>query len=419
MPDIVRQSHLFGSPLRTPPARAETVSFKLLAQGGFVRQLAAGIFSLLPLGFRVHERIIGIIRAEMVALGAQEILLPALQPKALWEETGRWKTIDPPLFTVLDRHARAYALAPTHEEAITDLARTVLSSYKQLPVSVFQIQTKFRNEQRATGGLLRTREFAMKDLYSFHATEKDLAAFYEQVKQAYVNVFRRCGLSAVPVAAESGSIGGTSSHEFVVLAEAGEDLVALCPSCGFGAKTETLKKKEKRCPLCAHQLVVKHCIEGGHMFQLGRHYSEKMRAQFTAETGSAHAFVMGCYGIGVGRLLAAIVEAAHDDNGIIWPASVAPFDAHVLDLAGGRADVETATSAERVADAVAETGRRVLWDDRDNASAGEKFAEADLLGIPWRIVASERQAKAGTVGLKRRAETRERSVKIEDLASVL
>ena len=343
---IVRQSHLFGTPLRVPPKDAESVSHKLLVQGGYIHQAAAGIFSLLPLGFRVHHRIIGIIREEMLALGAEEVLLPSLQPKALWEETGRWTDIDPPLFTVTDRHNRRYALAPTHEEVITDLARTYLHSYKQLPVSIFQIHTKFRNEQRPTGGLLRTREFFMKDLYSFHATQEDQGAFYERVKHAYIRVFQRCGLETVPVRAESGSIGGSVSHEFALLAETGEDKVAQCASCGFGAKLETLGGAAAtsaealakadgtgmKCPQCSHDLEIKNCIESGHIFQLGQKYSKAMHASFTTEKGAKEVFTMGCYGIGVGRLLGAIVEASHDDKGIIWPASVAPFDVHVICL---------------------------------------------------------------------------------------
>lgn len=434
MPDVVRFSNLFGAPLRTPPKEAETISHKLLAQGGFIHQLAAGIFSLLPLGFRVHERIGGIIREEMRALGAQEVLLPSLHPKALWEKTGRWKDIDPPLFTLKDRHDREYALAPTHEEVVTDLARTVLHSYKQLPVAVFQIQTKFRNEQRPTGGLLRTREFVMKDLYSFHATEEDLEAFYERVKGAYLRVFRRCGLETVPVAAESGSIGGSVSHEFALLAETGEDRVAQCPSCGFGAKLETLGGaaatpaeafvkaggKRLKCPQCSRDLEIKNCIESGHVFQLGQKYSATMNATFTTEKGSQEVFVMGCYGIGVGRVLAAIVEASHDEKGVVWPSAVAPFDVHLLSLAkADRQGADVQAMAEDVVPMLVSAGRSVLYDDREDASPGEKFADADLIGIPWRVVVSEKHKKTGTVGLKRRTEKEEQMVKLSELETAL
>lgn len=420
MPSFVRQSALFGAPRRTPPKDAEIVSHQLLVQGGFVHQLAAGIFSLLPLGFRVHEKIVNIIREEMVALGAQEVLLPLLQPKGLWEETGRWTKIDPPLFTVTDRHDRAYALAPTHEEVVTDLARNYLHSYKQLPVAVFQIQTKFRNEQRATGGLLRTREFVMKDLYSFHASAADLASYYEQVKQAYLTIFRRLGLDTVPVAATSGSIGGAVSHEFALLAEAGEDQVALCSGCGFGAKLEVLSAETKRCPQCGHDLKIKRCIESGHIFQLGQKYSSALKASFTTERGGREVLAMGCYGIGVGRLIAAIAESAHDARGMVWPAAVAPFDVHLLSL--GKADRPGgawSTAAEDVAQNLAQRGKSVLFDDRRDASPGEKFADADLIGIPWRVVVSEKHAAASTAGIKKRTADAEQAVPIKDLPEIL
>lgn len=392
---VQHQGSLFGGPLRSPPKDAETASHKLLAQGGFIHQLASGIFTLLPLGLRVHQRLEGIIREEMNALGAQEIIMPSLQPRSLWEETGRWTTIDPPLLTVTDRHDKELALAPTYEEVVTDLARTYLHSYKQLPVSVYQIQTKFRNEQRASGGLLRVREFVMKDLYSFHATEDDLFRFYEEMKRAYVRIFERCGLSTVPVAAESGSIGGTASHEFALIAETGEDQVALCPECGFGAKKETLGEGAETCPRCQTRLTFKACVESGHIFQLGMKYSRAMNARFMTETGTQEYFTMGCYGIGVGRLLAAIVEASHDEKGIVWPTKVAPYDIHVLSL---RAEAQAAD----VARDLAAQGLSVLLDDREDVSAGEKFAESELIGIPVQIIVSERRQAEDVVEIRAR-----------------
>ncbi len=371
------------------------MSHRLLAQGGFIHKLASGIFSLLPLGLRVHRRIEGIIRDEMNRLGAQEVLLPSLHPRSLWEESGRFQTIDPPLFVVRDRHGGELALGPTHEEVITHLALTYVQSYKQLPVAVYQIQTKFRNEVRPTGGLLRVREFVMKDLYSFHETLDDLHRFYEEVKQAYVRIFTRCGLTVVPVAAASGSIGGAVSHEFALLAETGEDRVAQCPACGFGAKLETLGAGVKNCPTCGALLDIRSCIESGHIFQLGMKYSTAMRARFTTREGGQEYFIMGCYGIGVGRLLAAIVEASHDDVGIVWPASVAPFDVHVLSLQGG-------TRATDIAHRLAAEPMDVLFDDRDDASAGEKFAESDLIGIPVQVIVSARGIAAGTLEVRSR-----------------
>lgn len=419
MPDLQRQSRLFGAPLRFPAKDAETASHKFLTQGGFVHQLAAGIFSLLPLGLRVHRRIEEIIRQEMVALGAQEVLLPSLQPKALWETTNRWTDIDPPLFTLTDRHDRAYALAPTHEEVVTELARTYLSSYKQLPVAVFQLQTKFRNEQRSTGGLLRTREFVMKDLYSFHATEEDLRAYYERVKEAYVRIFERCGLRTVPVAAVSGSIGGPRSHEFALLAETGEDRVAQCPSCGYGAKVEALPEGLTACPVCGRPLEVKRCIENGHIFQLGQKYSKALAATFATESGVRQVLTMGCYGIGVGRLLAAIVESSHDTLGIRWPLAVAPYDVHVIELSAPSERETIRSAATRVAEKLLSAGFHILQDDRDGMSAGEKFSDADLIGIPMRVVVSKRHVGQGSLGLKRRDQEVEQTIKEDALIAAI
>ncbi len=396
-PMFQRQRHLFGTTLRMPPKDADSVSHRLLTQGGFVHQLASGIFSLLPLGVLVHRRIETMIREEMSLLGAQEVLLPALQPRSLWEETGRWATIDPPLFIVTDRHDRRYALGPTHEEVVTHLARTYLQSYRQLPVAVYQLQTKFRNEQRATGGLLRVREFVMKDLYSFHASLEDQERFYEEVKQAYRRLFQRCGLEVIPVAADSGSIGGAVSHEFALVAETGEDIVATCPACPFGAKKETIGAEMTTCPRCGTALVFRSCIENGHIFQLGVKYSKAMGARFTTGEGTSEFFVMGCYGIGVGRLLAAIVEASHDAQGISWPPSEAPYDVHVHSLRGGE-------TAENIARLLQEDGFRVLFDDREELSAGEKFRDSELIGIPVQVIVSERGIAAGHGEVRPRAD---------------
>jgi len=396
---LQRQSHLFGQSLRTPPKDAESVSHKYLAQAGFINQLASGIFSLLPLGYRVHKKIENIIREEMESLGAQEILLPSLQPRTLWEESGRFNSMDPPLFVVKDRHGKELALGSTHEEVITDLARNYLSTYKQLPVSIFQIQTKFRNEQRATGGLLRVREFVMKDLYSFHETEDDLVRFYGEVKQAYVRLFGRCGLEVIPIEAQSGTIGGAVSHEFALVAETGEDTVARCPECGYASNVE-VTGEDKECPKCKTEMEFKSCIENGHIFQLGMKYSQAMHAEFTKSNGTKQPFIMGCYGIGVGRLLAGVVEASHDEKGIIWPASVAPFDIHLLSLRGGK-------EAEDMAKELSEKGMEVLFDDREDASAGEKFADSELIGIPVQVIVGEKGVKEGKIEVRQRAKLKE------------
>ncbi len=259
----------------------------------------------------------------------------------------------------------------------------------------------------------------MKDLYSFHATEEDLKAYYERVKEAYVRIFERCGLQTVPVAAASGSIGGAVSHEFALLAETGEDRVAQCPSCGYGAKVEALGEAVTACPVCGHPLEVKRCIESGHIFQLGQTYSKTFDATFATESGARQVLTMGCYGIGVGRLLAAIVEASHDTLGIRWPSTVAPYDVHVIEL-GARSEGATIRSATtRVTETLLRAGFHILLDDRDGASAGEKFADADLIGIPMRVVVSERHVEKGSLGLKGRSEEAEQAIQEDALIAAI
>ena len=343
-------------------------------------------------------RIAAIIREEMNAIGAAEVLLPALQPASLWEESGRLDVMDPPLFRTTDRHDRDLVLGSTHEEVVTDLARRNIESYKDLPQAIFQIQTKFRNEMRATGGLLRVREFQMKDLYSFHRNEEDLQAFYEQVKVAYLNVFSRCDLKVHVIEADSGNIGGAVSHEFSIEAATGEDKVAVCPECGFAINTELIAGEENPvCKKCSAQLEIKACIENGHVFQLGTKYSEPMGAHFNDEDGIKKPVVMGCYGIGIGRLVAAIVETHHDDKGIVWPEQVAPFRVHVVGLQPGVMDAAKGI-AEEISKHVS-----VLFDDR-KASPGEKFAESDLIGIPTRVVVSEKTQQQDRIEVVNRAD---------------
>lgn len=387
---LVLQSRLLSKARKEAPADADTISHKLLARAGYIDQLGSGIFSMLPLGLRVQQQIENIIREEMKKLGAQELLLPALQPARLWQESGRLTTMDPPLFQTTDRHGKELVLASTHEEVITDLARKFINSYKDLPLPVFQIQTKFRNEMRPTGGLLRVREFQMKDLYSFHSSNEDLAKFYELVRQAYELIFKRCKLDALSVEASSGTIGGSLSHEFSVEAASGEDKVAVCASCQFAANLETLTGPEQPCPKCQGNFVVKSCIEAGHTFQLGVKYSEKMGAYFVDENGQRNLLQMGCYGIGVGRLLAAIVEVHHDDQGLIWPAAVSPFQLQMVALQPSVLSV-----AQSLAEKVAHNFD-VLLDDRA-VSAGQKLAEMDLLGVTYRVVVSEKTQKKGIV----------------------
>ncbi len=547
----MRLSKLFGRTIRETPADAESVSHQLLVRSGMISQGAAGVYSYLPLGWRVLHRVEQIIREEMDRAGGQELLMPTLQPFELWQASGRYASFGQSLFTLIDRKEHRLALGPTHEEVVTDLARRYLQSYRDMPLMPYQIQTKFRDEPRPRGGLLRVREFIMKDMYSFDADEAGLDATYRTMASAYAALYRRLGLPAVMVEADSGAIGGKGSHEFMVLTETGEDVVIHCGECGYAANVEkatarknasaqpdtepesarpleevatphsttieqvavllgvpsrkTLKavfyvadgqfvlavirgdlevnevklqralrctllrlaeteevdaagiiagfaspigtsnvtvvaddsvpvavnlvaganrpgfhylnsnygrdytativadialvQKGDLCPSCGTPLDADRGIEVGHIFKLGTFLSEKLSAFFLDESGRSRPAVMGCYGIGVGRLLAAIVEHYHDDKGILWPMAVAPFQAHLCTLNPDKEGV--AESGERLYEALKAAGVDVLFDDRV-ASPGVKFNDADLIGIPVRLTVSPRTLAAGGVEMKRR-----------------
>ena len=397
-PKTMRQSQLFAKTKREAPKEAEIISHKFLVRADFIEQSFSGVWRFLPLGWMVHKKIEGIIRDEMLALGAQEIFLPALQNKNLWHETGRWEAIDPPLFKLKDRHQKETALGSTHEEEVTDIARKRIKSWQDLPFSLFQIQNKFRNEMRPSGGLLRTKEFIMKDLYSFHSNEKDLEIFYQKVQTAYRRIFKKCGLEIVVVRALGGAIGGKKTDEFMAVSDVGEDRIAVCRKCGFAANIEAMEGL-KICPDCKNELQFSSSIELAHTFNLGTKYSQVMRANFTDKDGKSKPVIMGCYGIGLGRLIGAIAELNHDEKGIIWPKDVAPFQIHLIRL-GSEQKIKKA--AEKLHLDLQKKCVEVLYDDRNNKSPGEKFAEADLIGIPWRIVTSERTLVKDSAEVKAR-----------------
>ena len=568
---MMRYSHLFLRTLREPPSEAETASYQLLARGGFVRQLTAGVYSLLPLGQRVFLKIANIVREEMNAAGGQEFTLPVLQPLELWatqpaQGVSRAEALGETLFRLKDRRGRDLILGPTHEEVITMLAKEFVRSYRDLPQRLYQIQTKFRDEARPRGGLLRVREFSMKDLYSFDADEAGLDASYRAMVAAYKRIFSRCGLEVLVVEADSGAIGGKDSQEFIAPGEAGEDDVIVCAQCGYAANREkaafarsalpdeaeaaleevstpgqktiadlaaflnvpaskTLKSvcyvADRRlifalvrgdlavneiklfnivaraglnatdlhlatpeelqqagtvvagftspvgqgeqalivadtslqmgknfvaganredyhlrnvnagrdfrvdlwadiaaafagatCAPCGGVLAVRRGAELGHAFKLGTKYSELFNATFLGEDGQEHLMLMGCYGIGLGRMLAMAVEQRHDERGICWPLSIAPY--HVALCALGSGDADVTRAADALYEALSKAGVEVLYDDRAE-SAGIKFNDADLIGLPIRIVVSKRTLAKGAVEWKLRAEQESRVVPLEEV----
>ena len=403
------QSQLFVKTKKEAPKEAEIVSHKLLTRGDFIEQLASGIYVFLPLGLRVQKKIEDIIREELESIGAQELLMSALQPKILWEKTGRWSTMDPPLLKLKDRHQKELALGSTHEEVITYIVSRRMENFGDLPISLFQIQNKFRDEMRATGGLLRTREFLMKDLYSFHADQKDFDKYYELLKKVYQKIFKRCGLETIITEASGAGFTKEYTHEFQVITPAGEDTIIFCPKKHFSQNKEIAKLNENdKCPRCGSVLKSARAVEVGNIFPLGAKYSEALGAYFTDRDGKKKPVIMGCYGIGIDRVMATIVEVYHDEKGIIWPKEVAPFQVHLIKI---EASKKVKTAAEKLYQDLQKQGLEVLYDDRDR-SAGEKFAEADLIGIPIRVVVSERTLAKNCAEIKKRDEKKIKLVKL-------
>lgn len=559
----MRISKLFGKTQREVPAEAETLSHQLLIRAGMISQVAAGVYSYLPLAWRVLKKIENIIREEMDAADGQELSMPVLQPLELWQETGRDLAFGKGLFTLSDRRDRKLVLGPTHEEVITGLVRYNVQSYRDLPLLLYQIQTKFRDEPRPRGGLLRVREFTMKDLYSFDTDEDGLNQSYNKMLQAYHNIYSRCGLPSLLVEADSGAIGGKESHEFMVITETGEDEIIYCDKCKYAANTDkaesvkskiesgeplpieevatpgmatieqvsnflkvsqshTIKavfyvadgelvfvvirgdievnevklknvlhcfelrlatetevieagivagsaspvgisgikviaddsitsganfiagankpdthfrnvnyprdfkadvmadisraKAGEGCPRCGGKLSSTHGIEVGHVFKLGTFLSEKLGAFFIDQSGVSHPIVMGCYGIGLGRLLAAAIEQNHDDKGIIWPLAIAPYHIYLCPLY--LENPQVADTAENLYADFEAQGLEVLFDDRKE-SPGVKFNDADLLGIPIRVTVSPRTLETNSVEVKKRSEKESQLLPLEEVAKRL
>lgn len=373
----MRYSKLFGKSTKNISSEEVSLNAQLLTRGGFIRREVAGVYSLLPLGYRVIEKIENIVRDEMNAAEGQELLLPALQKKESWEKTKRWDTFDV-LFKLKSQHDHEYGLGPTHEEVLVPLAKQFVSSYKDLPFAVYQIQTKFRDEARAKSGILRGREFIMKDLYSFHADEEDFEKYYARMKKAYMQVFGRVGLEAIETEASGGAFS-EFSHEYQVITESGEDEIIYCPGGDYAQNTEISKVElPKQCELGHGELKKVKTIEVGNIFPLGTKFSDAFDVAYADNAGNEKKVIMGCYGIGITRLMGTIVEVHNDEKGIIWPEAVSPYAVHLVGLSD---------EAEKTYKELERAGVEVLYDDRET-SAGQKFADADLLGIPVRLVVS-------------------------------
>jgi len=378
------QSKLFIPTQAKPPADEVSKNGKLLQQAGFVDKLHAGVYSWLPLGLRVLNRVATIIREEHNAFGASEVLMPALQPKVLWDETGRWGTLKEVMYQWQDGDKHV-GLASTHEEVIVDLIRRSQPTYRDLPKGLYQIQWKFRNEPRAKSGVMRGREFLMKDLYSFHANVADLDAYYSGIHGVYQKIFNRLGLESHITEASGGTFTKRHSHEFQVLSDAGEDRVLVCTECDYAQNVE-LGTPEK-CPQCGKAAAIKKSIEVGNTFNFGDYYGQTMGCTYTDDKGVRQPLYVASYGIGVSRLVGTIAEVFGDERGLVWPIAVAPFKAHVLTI--GKLDDEQKKQAQQFEKVLSET---ILLDDRD-LSPGHKFTDADLIGLPYRIVVSARQGK--------------------------
>ena len=410
----MRHSQMLIPTLKEEPADAQVISHKLMMRAGMIRKVAAGIYNYLPLGLRVIQKVSNIVREEMNRVGAQEILMPMVQPAELWKESGRWDDYDAIMLRFKDAKGADFCLGPTHEEVVTALVRDQVKTYRQLPISLYQIQGKFRDEIRPRFGLMRGREFLMKDAYSFDVDQKEALNTYDRMYGAYKRIFERFGLKFRPVAADTGSIGGNRSHEFQVLAETGEDQIAACSKCDYAANVEFLdlhtETKREKCPKCGAPFEMYRGIEVGHVFYLGTKYSQAMGAQFLDENGKEQPMEMGCYGIGISRTAAAAIEQNHDEKGICWPMPIAPF--HVALIRLGKEE-EVIRAADKLYESLLSQGVEVLYDDRDERP-GVKFAEHDLIGCPLRITIGSKSLKEGVLEIKFRKETESQKVKVEE-----
>ena len=396
------------------PVDAELTSHQLMLRAGLIKKLASGLFSWMPIGLKVLRKIERIVREEMDRSGGYEVSMPAIQPADLWQETGRWEAYGDLLLKMEDRQGRSFCFGPTHEEVITDIVRNELKTYRQMPVNFYQIQTKFRDEIRPRFGVMRAREFLMKDAYSFHLDQPSLDLEYENMGATYNTIFTRLGLDFRKVRANSGEIGGSLSHEYHVLADSGEDEVGYCDEENYAANVEMI---EGNTAPNGGKLSFTRGIEVGHIFQLGDKYSKSMNCTVLNDRGDSIYPLMGCYGIGISRIMASSIEQNHDESGIIWPQPLAPFQIIIIALNNNTEDT-TLTKSRKIYHQLLESGYEVLLDDR-NERAGVKFADADLLGIPKRLIVSERGLDNQTIELNFRDGKNKSDVPFEQLVDYL
>ena len=396
------------------PVDAELTSHQLMLRAGLIKKLASGLFSWMPIGLKVLRKIERIVREEMDRSGAYEVSMPAIQPADLWQETGRWEAYGDLLLKMEDRQGRSFCFGPTHEEVITDIVRNELKTYRQMPVNFYQIQTKFRDEIRPRFGVMRAREFLMKDAYSFHLDQPSLDLEYENMGATYNTIFTRLGLDFRKVRANSGEIGGSLSHEYHVLADSGEDEVGYCDEENYAANVEMI---EGNTAPNGGKLSFTRGIEVGHIFQLGDKYSKSMNCTVLNDKGDSIYPLMGCYGIGISRIMASSIEQNHDESGIIWPQPLAPFQIIIIALNNNTEDT-TLTKSRKIYHQLLESGYEVLLDDR-NERAGVKFADADLLGIPKRLIVSERGLDNKTIELNFRDGKNKSDIPFEQLVDYL
>ena len=401
------------------PSDAEIISHKLMLKAGLTRQQSSGQYSFLPIGYRVLKKIENIIREEMNAIGSAEILMPSVQPSELWEESGRWETYGLELLRLKDRHQRDYCLGPTFEEVITDLVRKDLNSYKQLPINMYQISSKFRDEIRPRFGIMRAREFIMKDAYSFHLNQECLDEWYENYKKAYNKIFTRLQLEYTMVDADSGNIGGSKSNEFHVIADTGEDDL-LIDQDGIGVNYEIAKIKYKsediKQIINENNLVHKKGIEVGHIFKLGDKYSKAMNLSIADVESKICKIEMGCYGIGVSRIIAAAIEQNHDDKGIVWPATIAPFKIVIIEIDGHKNESVRLYSSE-LYEGLSAKGVEVILDDR-NSKLGNKLNDWELIGVPNIAIVGKSEAETKSVTFKKRGQDDKSSLSIDSLIKI-